>query len=1449
MRVLFVTGIWDAPGRYRCAHAALQLRDAACIANVVHVDDPTLAASVGAYSIVVLYRVAWDARVAGIVARAREGGARILFDIDDLLFTRDAERGMPFFADLTPRAQREYRALFPRLHRTFLACSAALVSTPTLGRHVTALGTPAHVHPNLVHPLHARAARTVRMLRRWRPPGPVLGYLSGSDTHDADLASIAPALAQTLTDRAHARLLLVGWVGVPEALAPFAARIDHLPYVDWRLLPWVLGRCRATLAPAARLCDYTHAKSALKFFEAGACGVPVVASPASEMCAAIRDGENGWLANGHAAWVERLRAALDARASRACGAAAAATVAARHGFASHRGVLAALLRELDGTCTGPPPPALPVLPVDPPGARADRARLRRRLVARDPPALRRHRPPPELRALPTAEAAPILARLRDAAPAPWTAAGDLEPGTLHCEGDDPQLVSPCLALDAAAARWLVVRWRVATSDLPTRGQLFWRTTEPTFAEERSGWWRVAAADDTAVVDLHTIAWPRSGTIAQLRVDPTDVPGSIHAVAVWLVPEGDAPARCLLAVGDPPVLPAVDIVLPVYGARAQVIACVESVLRHATGDWRLTIVDDASPDPDIVPTLEAFAARDQRVRVVQNPQNLGVTGALNRGMRDAGDRDVLWLNSDTVVAAGFLERLQQCAYADGDTGIVSPLSNNATIQSVPAFCAANDIPEGHSIDGFAALVAHTSLYRRPELPTAVGFCLYVRAATLRDVGLLDEGRFGRGFGDDDDLCQRARRAGWRVRLADDVFVYHEGHASYGPEAEALTAAHRATIEALHPGYYARVAHFIEANPLRPVHDAVRLALRRRGGRDPALLVLLHCSFDAPVGGTEHHARDLVAALRLPRVVVAVPGSDAVHVTEVLDGRLEDAIPYRLPLHMPGEPITLHRPDLSAALRVIVRRFGVAAAALHHLLSWPLDVGRVLAEVDVPFIAVLHDFYAVCPSFALVDLGRGELCCARGTPDTTTRAGCLRALATTLGTDLSADPATVFAAHRAGFVELLEAARAIVVPSRTVRDRVCVASGLPPERITVVPYGYATVDPGPPPPPRSPEAPLRVAFLGFVSHPVKGAARYRRLLALARDLPVAWHVFGDVSANAYGESLTALGLGGRLTLHGPYPRGDIVALLRRHAIDVTVHLPGGLESFCYALSESWLAGVPAVVAEDGVLAERVRDSGAGIVAASVDEVVVCLRRLIDEPVLLARLRDAAAAYRHRTMADMAGDHRALLTPLLAGRAIPPSSVDDRRALLSDHARAHSRAQNDLPPTIPSERGWIGRWRTATAVTFRMNAPDRRVSPAPSVRLMHRSAGVGRFAAADADPYFILHGRPVSTRVARCIRFRLRVEATGYLFAQVYWTHRPGDRFCEEKSVQIPLASRADEWRDYEIAIDATPRRAQWDAGEHINHLRFDPMNAPGTIDVTELRLEPVNESSSVSRRDRL
>src|SRR5439155_2396270 len=201
-------------------------------------------------------------------------------------------------------------------------------------------------------------------------------------------------------------------------------------------------------------------------------------------------------------------------------------------------------------------------------------------------------------------------------------------------------------------------------------------------------------------------------------------------------------------------PLVDVIVPVYGQYAETLSCLHSVLTAPqTTPHEVIVIDDAGPDRALASALDELAAR-RLITLIRNDRNLGFVASVNRGMALHRGRDVLLLNSDTVVHADWLDRLRRAAHADGAIGTVTPLSNNATICSYPHFVQDNNMlldVDDPQLDREAARVnAGVAI----DIPTAVGFCVYIRRDCLDQVGPFDAERFGRGYGEENDFCLRA-----------------------------------------------------------------------------------------------------------------------------------------------------------------------------------------------------------------------------------------------------------------------------------------------------------------------------------------------------------------------------------------------------------------------------------------------------------------------------------------------------------------------------------------------------------------------------------------------------------------------------------------------------------------------------------------------------------------------
>ncbi len=833
---------------------------------------------------------------------------------------------------------------------------------------------------------------------------------------------------------------------------------------------------------------------------------------------------------------------------------------------------------------------------------------------------------------------------------------------------------------------------------------------------------------------------------------------------------------------------IDVVVPIHDARADVELCLASLLAHIPTDARLVLIDDASRDAQLVARLDDLAARDPRILLLRNAESHGFVSSANAGLREARARghDALLLNSDTIVPAGFLERLRSAAHHTPRTGIVSPLTNNGTICSVPEFMHANPLPEGLDSDAFDALVRATSPRQRPEIFTAHGFCMLLRAEVLERVGLLDEQRFPRGYGEENDLCERAKAQGFEVRLCDDLLVYHRGGASFGAALDPLLAANLETLGQLHPGYHAGVQRFVRENPLAEIHASVKYHLARRSARrNPAMLFWLHANVFADprresMGGTQYHVLDLVRSLALPRALIAHPEPDAICVAEIEAGDVDHPRLHRFPREpaalagsaapgdaaapaiassgavrsdaasrdatAPGGKAARDGNDVATAApasppaptRFVLRDaaaerqmadllelLDVRALHIHQLLGWPVGMWRVLQARGIPYAYTVQDYYCVCPSWNLLDFSTAERCgCHEASPGDRRR--CLDAWYRACELAPPADPEALLREHREEFGQLLSSAALLIAPCHATREIVARAFPDRELRWAVIGYGYqrgtpqlpdssattpqpgsalpasqppALLAPHPPTPstsqtahqpplapgePRDPRASgspslpsgeLRIALIGAVAAPWKGAEQLLEVMRATAELPLSWHVFGDAGAFGFTERARAAAGPERIQLHGRYRREEIVARLAGEAIDLSLLLSPWDETFCYTLSESWAAGVPAIVSNRGALAERVRNTGAGLVAANPAEVADAIRSLLDDRRRLAEMRHAAWTRDELTPAENAARHRAaypgLLERLAPHDADPP--FDDRdRALFEAHWRAtHGRA----------------------------------------------------------------------------------------------------------------------------------------------------------------------------------
>ncbi len=308
--VLIVSGCHGATQRYRCFHHDEQLKLRGIPSRVVMQWRAGLARTALGCGTLILHRVALDPGIVALIAQTRDSGGMVLFDIDDLVFEPESTRWHRGVEHLSPDDRRAYHDGVSRYRATLMECDGAIVPTAFLADRVEALGKPAWLSRNCLDleivELSDRAV-AIRESDSPRRERVVVGYASGSRTHDWDFAEAAgPALRRVMERHPNVVLRTVGPIELGDEWAAFSDRVEQRPAASWRRLPRLIADFDVSLAPLELDNPFCKAKSELKWMEAAACGVPTIASATDAFRYGVQDGATGLLARDTSEWESAL---------------------------------------------------------------------------------------------------------------------------------------------------------------------------------------------------------------------------------------------------------------------------------------------------------------------------------------------------------------------------------------------------------------------------------------------------------------------------------------------------------------------------------------------------------------------------------------------------------------------------------------------------------------------------------------------------------------------------------------------------------------------------------------------------------------------------------------------------------------------------------------------------------------------------------------------------------------------------------------------------------------------------------------------------------------------------------------------------------------------------------------------------------------------------------------
>ena len=212
---------------------------------------------------------------------------------------------------------------------------------------------------------------------------------------------------------------------------------------------------------------------------------------------------------------------------------------------------------------------------------------------------------------------------------------------------------------------------------------------------------------------------------------------------------------------------ISIIVPAFNELYYCRQCIDTVRACTRPPYQLILVDNGSTEG-----VGEFFDSVPGARVIHSERNLGFAGGVNLGLRVA-EGHVLLLNSDTLTPEGWLERLESALLSADDIGMVGPMSNYVSgEQQISGLMFETQ----EQINAFARDLAVRNKGIIHDTTRLVGFCVLIRDTAFREVGLFDES-FGIGGYEDDDYGVRVLKAGYRLCVAEDAFVFHYGSRTF------------------------------------------------------------------------------------------------------------------------------------------------------------------------------------------------------------------------------------------------------------------------------------------------------------------------------------------------------------------------------------------------------------------------------------------------------------------------------------------------------------------------------------------------------------------------------------------------------------------------------------------------------------------------------------------------
>lgn len=624
---------------------------------------------------------------------------------------------------------------------------------------------------------------------------------------------------------------------------------------------------------------------------------------------------------------------------------------------------------------------------------------------------------------------------------------------------------------------------------------------------------------------------------------------------------------------------IDVIIPVYNGYQFLVKLLQSIALTKM-KFRLFLIDDKSTDSRVLPFLQKYAEGKEYVVLLENDVNMGFVKTVNRGFELSTHHAAL-VNTDVELPEMWLERLMLPILTDSKTASSTPFTTCGTICSFPDFLKDNKL----FMDLDVSKIDQEFMMIKPvyqKLPTGVGFCMGVSRTALNEVGFFDAETFEKGYGEENDWCQRAIKKGYKNVHVENLFVYHKHGGSFlSEDKKRYLKEHEKRLLKKHPYYNKDVARFCESDPNKYIREYVKMNLLQKYREYEAVIAFDH-SYG---GGASKYLEERKSEYIDKGKAFIIIRYD----------RKEEI--YRFLYGFQDVEIKFNMDNYEEVFRMI-DRIPVCGIWVNELVTYQefyellQEIRNCAARKGVGVRMLIHDFFAVCPTINL--LNWEEVYC--GIPkDHNICNECLGKMEEIQPADYGS-----IEKWRGEWRKLLEICTEIIVFSNNSKSIMEKAFGAM-DNVIVRPHStaylpriekkYKTTDT------------LNIGLLGVLAEH-KGRAVIEKLAARIEEeqLNIRIILIGS-SGKEIGSSV--------FKETGEYRRESIPNLLLANDIDVFLIPSIWPETFSYTAEEIMKMGMPVMCFDIGAPAERIARYEKGIVLP--DMRVQTILDALSEPII--------------------------------------------------------------------------------------------------------------------------------------------------------------------------------------------------------------------------------------------